>query len=178
MSYGLFFRFIYKRILGRRMRHNDIAGVDGDFYKHHVVWMRDNDIMGVIDDTFTYQRHRDETPNLDPDPNAAIHTWEQARRKGCGAVHRWKEEVSQIILRDRSSFLLSQLISIMRGCSIENVDIAVNSVLDAMPLRNNRKLDNENKHEYLDLLVEYRLSHESEPQLRAMLQGLIAIHKT
>jgi len=100
--------FVYKRILGRKVTYRDMAAVDEDFYKHRLLWLRDNDITGILFEDFTY------TP-----PNGrAVELCPGGARK-----------------------------AVCEG----------------------------NKLEYLDLLVEYRLSLEREPQLRALLQGFYSL---
>ncbi|KAF9145192.1 hypothetical protein BGX30_010067 [Mortierella sp. GBA39] len=51
-----FTRSFYKHILGRPVDYRDVEAVDPEYYKS-LVWMLDNDITDIVDETFSENKH-------------------------------------------------------------------------------------------------------------------------
>mmetsp|Transcript_44558 Transcript_44558/g.115878 ORF Transcript_44558/g.115878 Transcript_44558/m.115878 type:complete len:639 (-) Transcript_44558:231-2147(-) len=47
--------YVFKRLLGRKVVHEDLAAVDPSFYKNQVEWIRDNRVDGIVYETFTVE---------------------------------------------------------------------------------------------------------------------------
>lgn len=96
-------RFVYKKLLGKKLCYQDIMSIDAALYENNLLWIRDNDISEYLCLSF----------------------------------------------------------------SVEDG----NSEIELCPNGKNIAVTNDNKHEYLDLLVDFLLNKDIEKQLLALYKG-------
>ncbi|KAG2381723.1 hypothetical protein C9374_006107 [Naegleria lovaniensis] len=97
-------KFVYKKLLGKKLCYQDISSIDASLYKNKLLWIRDNDVSEHL-------------------------------------------------------------------CLSFSVEDGISSEVELCPNGKNIAVTNDNKHEYLDLLVDFLLNKDIEKQLLALYKG-------